>query len=312
MNRLSDSIFGLEAGVEGGMNEIELRDNIAVFLPLESIDTENFTGTVYNIEVDEDHTYTANGFLVNNCNVPTVIGRKFRTRSREKIINELRYARMKYGCNEFKILDDNFTLLMDRAKDICRLFIEEKVDMRWTCPNGIRADRLDDELCELMVKAGCYSVSIGVESGYPEVFRMINKGEKLEDVERGIKIAKRAGLKVHGFFILGLVGSTYETDKRSMEFAKAVGLDSASWGILVPYPGTEVWNQVRTDPHVRMLRDWKEGFHIGARPKPVFDTPEYTAEERVRAFYLANLKFTKPRDYPKAAKIMVRSILSGK
>ncbi|MDI6721187.1 MAG: radical SAM protein [Candidatus Aenigmarchaeota archaeon] len=286
-------------------------DNLK-FPDYDSFDSVNYDGEIHKI--DKWPLVTSRGcpYSCSYCNVPVVIGRKFRTRSGENIIKELRYAKEKYGCTEFKVLDDNFTLLMDRAKDVCRLFIEEKLNMKWTCPNGIRADRLDDELCELMVKAGCYSVSIGVESGDPEVFRKINKGEKLEDVERGILTAKRAGLKVHGFFILGLVGSTYEADKRSMDFVKKVGLDSASWGILVPYPGTEVWNQVRSDPNVRMLRDWKEGFHIGARPKPVFDTQEYPAEQRIKAFYLANMKFTKARDYPRAAKMVIKSLLAGK
>ena len=303
---------------EGG----EVRENCArkwiseldelEFPDYDSFDSVNYNGEIHKI--DKWPLVTSRGcpYSCSYCNVPTVIGRKFRTRSGENIMKELRYAQEKYGCTEFKVLDDNFTLLMDRAKDICRFFIDEGMDMKWTCPNGIRADRLDDELCELMFKAGCYSVSIGVESGDPEVFRKINKWEKLEDVERGIAIAKRAGLKVHGFFILGLVGSTYESDKRSMEFVKKAGLESASWGILVPYPGTEVWNQVRADPNVRMLRDWKEGFHIGARPKPVFDTPEYPADERVKAFYLANLKFTKKRDYPRAAKMVIKSLLAGK
>ncbi|MBI2579899.1 MAG: radical SAM protein [Candidatus Aenigmarchaeota archaeon] len=300
---------------EGG----EVRENcarrwISELDELEFPDYDNFDSVAQAHRIDKWPLVTSRGcpYSCSYCNVPVVIGRKFRTRSGESIIRELRYARKKYGCNEFKVLDDNFTLLMDRAKEICKLFIEEGLDMKWTCPNGIRADRLDDELCKLMVEAGCYSVSIGVESGDPEVFRKINKGEKLEDVERGIMMAKRAGLKVHGFFILGLVGSTYETDKRSMEFVKKVGLDSASWGILVPYPGTEVWNQVRADPNVRMLRDWKEGFHIGARPKPVFDTPEYPADERVKAFYLANLRFTKPKDYPRAAKMVIKSLLAGR
>lgn len=242
------------------------------------------------------------------CNVPTVIGRKFRTRSKESLLKELRYAHEKYGSKEFKVLDDNFTLNMGRAKDICRFFIEEKLDMKWTCPNGIRADRLDNELCELMHKAGCYSVSIGVESGDPEVFLKIRKGERLEDVERGIKTAQKAGLKVHGFFILGLVGSTYETDKKSMEFAKKMGI-TASWGILVPYPGTEVWNQINDSTEYRIIRDWKEGFHIGARPKPVFDTKKYPAEERVKAFYKANMMFLKKKDIPKVAKIMIKGLM---
>ncbi len=280
-------------------------------LPIMSIEEIEFSGYVYNLEVEDDHTYTVNGIAVSNCNVPTVIGRKFRTRSGENIFAELRYAQEKYGSKEFKVLDDNFTLQMDRAKDICILFIGEKMDMKWRCPNGIRADRLDEELCTLMKQAGCYSMSIGVESGDPEVFDKIKKGEKLEDVENGIRLAQAAGIKVHGFFIIGLIGSTYEADKRSMEFAKRLGI-TASWGILVPYPGTEVWEQVKNDSNARIHRDWKDGFHIGARPKPVFDTPEYTAEERVRAYYYANMTTIKKKDIPRAAKMIIKGLIAGK
>ena len=87
---------------------------------------------------------------------------------------------------------------------------------------------------------------------------------------------------------------------------------SASWGILVPYPGTPVWGQVLADQNVRMLRDWKEGFHIGARPKVVFDTPEYTAEERVKMYYLANMSTIKKKDIPRAAKMIIKGLIAGK
>ncbi len=277
----------------------------------DDFDSINVNGRLQKIENWPLVTSRGCPYTCTYCNVPAVIGRKFRMRSGENILAELRYAQEKYGSKEFKVLDDNFTLQMDRAKDVCRLFIEEGLGMKWTCPNGIRADRLDEELCALMKQAGCYSMSIGVESGDPEVFDKIKKGEKLEDVERGIKLAQAAGIKVHGFFIIGLIGSTYEADKRSMEFAKRLGI-TASWGILVPYPGTEVWEQVKAGAHSRILRDWKEGFHIGARPRPVFDTPEYTAEERVRAYYYANMTSIKKKDIPRAAKMVIKGLISGK
>ena len=279
----------------------------------DDFDSVNSNGKIKEIENWPLVTSRGCPYSCSYCNVPAVIGRKFRTRSGKNILEELRYAQEKYQSREFKVLDDNFTLLMDRAKDICKLFIDEKLNtkMKWTCPNGIRADRLDEELCRLMYEAGCYSMSIGVESGDPEVFFKINKGEKLEDVERGIRLAQAAGIQVHGFFIIGLVGSTPETDKRSIEFAKRIGI-SASWGILVPYPGTPVWGQVLADPNVRMLRDWKEGFHSGARPKVVFDTPEYTAEERTRMYYYANMSTIKKRDIPRAAKMIIKGLIAGK
>ena len=281
------------------------------FPTYDNFDSVNIDGVVKKI--DKWPLVTSRGcpYSCTYCNVPSVIGRRFRTRSGKNIMAELLYAREKYGSEEFKVLDDNFTLQMDRAKEICRLFLDEGLDMRWTCPNGIRADRLDEELCMLMKEAGCYSVCLGVESGDPEVFAKINKGERLEDVERGIKLVQGAGIQVHGFFIIGLVGSTAETDKRSIEFAKRLGI-SASWGILVPYPGTPVWAQVRSDPNVRMLRDWKEGFHIGARPKVVFDTPQYPADERVKMYFHANMSTIKKRDIPRAAKMLIKSLVSGK
>ena len=281
------------------------------FPAYDDFDSVNIDGKIQPIENWPLVTSRGCPYTCTYCNVPVVIGRKFRTRSGENILEELAYAKEKYKSKEFKILDDNFTLLMDRAKDICKIFIDEKLDMKWTCPNGIRADRLDEELCNLMKEAGCYSMSIGVESGDSDVFDKIKKGERLVDVERGIKLAQEAGIKVHGFFIIGLVGSTYEADMRSIEFAKRLGI-SASWGILVPYPGTEVWEQVKADKNTRMLRDWKEGFHIGARPKPVFDTPQYTAEERVRAYYKANMSTIKKRDIPRAAKMIIKGLIAGK
>ncbi len=311
-----DSIEGLIYRDGGNLVETQTRKWIPnldtlPFPNYDDFDSINIDGKISKIETWPLVTSRGCPYSCTYCNVPTVIGRKFRTRSGRNILDELRYAQEKYRSQEFKVLDDNFTLLMDRAKDICKLFIDEKMSMRWTCPNGIRADRLDEELCKLMKQAGCYSMSIGVESGDPEVFEKINKGEKLADVERGIRIAQAAGIQVHGFFIIGLVGSSAETDKRSVEFAKRMGI-SASWGILVPYPGTPVWDQVRADPNVRMLRDWKEGFHIGARPKVVFDTLEYTAEERVKMYYYANMATIKKKDIPRAAKMIIKGLIAGK
>ncbi len=304
VSRLMLPVFGMHSRKDKRkMKPAHILKNNSLFVPVMSIEKADFNGIVYNIEVEKLHDYTANGFLVSNCSVPVVIGRKFRTRSPENIVDEMFYAKEKYGAEDFKVLDDNFTLLMDHAEAICDEIIGRKLNMKWSCPNGIRADRLNPQLLRKMKEAGCFAISIGVESGDPDVFDKIKKGEHLSEVERGIRMAKDAGMEVHGFFILGLIGSTYESDKRSMEFAKRVGLDSASWGILVPYPGTEVWEQVKnacSEEDARMLRNWK----------PVFDTPEYTAEERVKAYYLANMKFMKKRDIPKAAKMVIKSFIN--
>jgi len=243
------------------------------------------------------------------CSVGTVIGKKWRTRSPENIIKELESAKNKYSSKKFRILDDDFTLDMKRAKELCQMMIDEKISMHWSCPNGIRADRLDEELISLMKDSGCYSISLGIESLVPDVFERITKGEKIEDIKHAVSMIKNADIGVNGFFIIGLPGSTYKKDRETMKEAKKLKLDSASWGILVPYPGTKIWKWVNSDKSVHILRDWKEGFHVGFKPKPVFETDDYKVKERVKAYRLANLMFMGRKGLASASKLFFKGLV---
>jgi radical SAM superfamily enzyme YgiQ (UPF0313 family) len=225
------------------------------------------------------------------CSVGKVGGKFWRARSPKNVVEELLYAKRKYKISRFEILDDNFTLDMRRAKEICQRLIDEKLKLKWSCPNGVRADRLDDELLGLMKESGCESISIGIETCIPEIFDKINKRETLEAIFDSIRLAKKNGLKVYGFFIIGLPGSTFSLDRKSLKYAEKLGLTGALWGLLVPYPGTSFWDLLIRDPDVKMLRPWYEGFHFGSKPYAIFETSNYTERERLKMFYLANLRF---------------------
>ncbi|MFH1420523.1 MAG: radical SAM protein [Candidatus Aenigmatarchaeota archaeon] len=262
-------------------------------------------------EIDAYPLVTSRGCPYNcsYCSVGNVIGKVWRSRDAKNITEELETAKEKYGSSGFKVLDDNFTLSVERAKEICRMLIDKNIGMKWSCPNGIRADKLDNELLALMKQSGCYSISIGVETGDLDVFKAIDKGEKLEDIEKAVAMIKNAGIRAEGFFIIGLPGSTYEKDKVSIAFAKKLKLDSASFGILVPYPGTRVWDWVNDKKNnVRFLRDWKDGFHVGAKPTATFETDSYKAEEMVKLYYNANLHFMKLKNVPQVLKLALRKI----
>ena len=82
------------------------------------------------------------------------------------------------------IVDDGFSTNINRAKEICRLVIKENIDLLINCANGIRVDRIDYELLELMKKAGIYRVSLGIESGSQRILNNVDKGIKLEDYEK--------------------------------------------------------------------------------------------------------------------------------
>lgn len=221
------------------------------------------------------------------CSVGNISGRKWRSRSVGSVIRELKAARMKFGFNYFYIIDDNFTFEKERAKEFCRAIIAERMGLCWTVPNGIRADRIDEELMGLMKSSGCEAISFGVESADPEVFKNIGKGETLEDIARAVKLAGRFNLKVNGKFIIGLPGSSHKSTELSVRWAKKVGFYEINWNLLVPYPGTEAYEFIKRKGH--FIRPWEEGFHFGPSPRSTFETGSYSAREMERDCRWANV-----------------------
>lgn len=222
------------------------------------------------------------------CCVGEVSGRRWRWRAPERLIEELQLAKSKYRAKSFEIVDDNFTHHLGRAKKFCQLLIERRVDMNWACYNGIRADRLDEELVALMKEAGCKTVSIGVESLDNDIFDRIGKGETLDDIRRAISLLNKYKIEVEGSFIIGLPGDNLKKTMASIQLCRKMHFKTTVWNLFVPYPGTRAWDWVNAE--AKILRDWTEGFHFGTEIKPVFETEDFTETERIRAYRMANIK----------------------
>lgn len=224
------------------------------------------------------------------CSVPEISGRGFRKRSAESVVEELRCAQRDHGITSFEIIDDVFNLDTTRCKHICRALIDADLGLNWSCPNGLRADRIDPELAELMLRSGCHSVNVGVESADPDVLAAAKKGEGIEEIERGIRIFKEAGMSVMGYFIIGLPGDSFEAQKRSVEFAKRTGI-GAHFNLLVPYPGTELWGWAKAN--ARFLADPEDGIHFRSNPsliRVVIETDDFPASERLRAYEMVHTR----------------------
>ncbi|MBI5643013.1 MAG: radical SAM protein [Deltaproteobacteria bacterium] len=222
------------------------------------------------------------------CCVGVVSSKKWRARTPENIIEELKAVKERHGITSFEILDDNFTLRVDRAKKFCRLLIESGLNLSWYCHNGIRADKLDLELAKLMKEAGCTSVALGVESGDPLIFDSIKKGEPLEAIVNAVKCIKEAGMKAVGYFIIGLPGDSLEGIKNTIKFQKSLGLDHYTYGILNPYPYTEVYDTVKREG--RMLMDIKESSHFSTTLTIPFEMPGFSRDDMEKAYYLARFQ----------------------
>jgi len=247
-------------------------------------------------EYFKDHPYpllTSRGCPYNciYCSVKFVSGRTWRFRSVKNIIEEISIAKEKYQISNFELVDDNFTMDISRALHFCQVLIDRQFNLVWGCPNGIRADRITKELSRAMYDSGCRHVALGIESGAAEVFDRIKKGEKLEDVTKAAKMLMESGIKVTGFFIVGLPGDSIKHTRETVKFFNQLELNGGiKWNFLIPYPHTELWEWVEREG--RLLNDFSLGRHFsktGDKIIPIFETDDFSAKDRLKAWKIANL-----------------------
>ncbi|MEM5778158.1 MAG: radical SAM protein [Candidatus Aenigmatarchaeota archaeon] len=246
---------------------------------------DSFKGKIFNYPL-----LTSRGCPFNCifCSIRKTMGRIWIGRTPKNVLNEIIWAKDKYKISRFNIQDDNFAMDLKRAKKICQMFIDEKINLNWGCYSGIRADRVDEELVNLMAEAGCDGIAVGIESGDEDVFNKIGKAETLEQIEYAVNLFKKYNIKVEGNFIIGLPNSSVETIKNDIKFAKKLKLDSAIFGLLVPFPGTDVFNWV--NENAKWLRSWTEGIPQGIKPKILFETETFSKEEMEKMFYKSNIE----------------------
>ncbi len=207
-------------------------------------DLDTLTIPDYSFVVRPLHTYplyTSRGCPFHCVFCCRILGNKIRVRSPFNVVNELSIALKKYPIRFVTIEDEVFTFPIQRAKDICDLMIKNQMNkkVKWLAQS--RVTRVDQELFNKMKKAGCVRVEFGVESGNPEILKIIKKGITVNDALRTVRMAKNAGLKTGCFFIIGHPYENEKTIEDTLKLAVKLNPTAIAVGIMVPYPGTEVY-----------------------------------------------------------------------
>jgi anaerobic magnesium-protoporphyrin IX monomethyl ester cyclase len=174
----------------------------------------------------------------------TSSGHRFRVRSPENVVRELEWLK-NAGFNEVQIVDDDFTEDRERVLELCRLIKAKGLDMSFNLLGGIRVDKVDEELLSTMYDAGCYVIHFGVESGDDQVLKYNRKGVTSTQIKNAIHLAKRRGYKVIVYVIVGLPGSSIESEKRTINLLKECGPDATRVSVCTPYPGSALWGMLK-------------------------------------------------------------------
>jgi len=204
-----------------------------------------------------------------------IFKKRFRTKSVCRVIKEIEYM-LKSGFKEIHIVDDMFSTDLQRAKDICDEIIKRKLKFTWSLINGIRIDRIDEELLRKLKKAGCYRIAFGVESGDEEILKIINKGITISQIKRAFNLANKVGIETVAFCMLGLPEETIQSMQKTIDLMKEIKPTISKTSILLPLPGTplfELWDK----KGIILTKNWEDySFHASKR---VYKHPNLTETE---------------------------------
>jgi anaerobic magnesium-protoporphyrin IX monomethyl ester cyclase len=196
-----------------------------------------------------------------------------RLRSPQKLVEEITLLH-RLGVHHIHMYADLFTVNRDQVVELCQLLVRDGPPVTWTCNS--RVDFVDEEMLQLMGRAGCMLIAWGIESGNELILKRAHKGYKMEQAYRALRWSRQAGIKNWGYFIIGLPGETVATIRETIATAKALPLDIALFHVAAPYPGTPFFFEVVENGWFRSGTNWEA---VDMDRGTVLDYPDLKAED---------------------------------
>jgi len=179
-----------------------------------------------------------------------MVGHKVRYRNPRLIVDEIEDI-ISYGFTRINIADDLFTSNKVRVLAFCEELKRRGTKISWSA--FARVNTVDAELLAIMRKAGCDTVSFGIESGNAEMLKRVKKGITLEQAVKAVQACKESGVNAFASFVIGLPGESPETLADTRTFADGLGID-CGFHLLAPFPGTTV-REERDKYDIEILTD---------------------------------------------------------
>jgi len=215
-------------------------------------------------------------------------GRKYRVKSPEKVIEELKYLQDKFQIKSVYFQDLEFTIDKDRVRKICDLMAKKGIKLNWAC--AARVNDMDDSLVEIMAKAGCKSISFGVESLSRKILNNIQKGTTPEMIANAYEICRKHGVNPNSFYTQGHYGETKATMTESLKNAYKFNIPHPlnRGAEIIPYPGTQLFEMGKKEGVIKE-GTWDEIKQLRGK---IGTEPDYkkTTLKALSYFILAKIK----------------------
>jgi anaerobic magnesium-protoporphyrin IX monomethyl ester cyclase len=170
------------------------------------------------------------------CGAESSWGRGFRGQSVPYVLDALEQATARARVKMLQVKDDTFTTNKKRVLELCRGIRDRKLKFLWSCDT--RVDVLNEELLYEMRLAGCQRLSLGVETGSPSILKNIDKKISVDEIIAAAEMAKKYGVHVRFYMMLGNRGETVQTFRETLDFLARAKPHQYIFSCLSVFPGT--------------------------------------------------------------------------
>jgi len=178
----------------------------------------------------------------NYCEMHNLYGFKIRKRDPNNIVMEIQECIKKYNTEYFAIIDHNFIADKEFIEEFCRIIIKKGLQRKiiWSCNS--RVDMVHKETLDIMKKAGCLQIGVGVEAGDDKHLKLTGKGIRQDQIKKTIDNIKRAGIMVMGYAMIGYPGDTIEDIKRTKRLLFDFNPHVIQLSLATPLPGSQLYD----------------------------------------------------------------------
>ncbi len=168
--------------------------------------------------------------------------RSFRFNSAGYLYNHIKHLYSKFGVRHINFYDDQFTFNRQRVVDLCTMLINAPLKVTFNC--AVRADHIDPELLRMMKEAGCWMISLGIETGDEDLLSQHRQNVDLDMLSDKIRLIHNNGIRVKGLLMMGLPGESEESIQRSMEYVFSLPIDDLNISKFTPFPGSPLYKEI--------------------------------------------------------------------
>ncbi len=196
------------------------------------------------------------------CSPSIMWGTKVRLNSVDRIVEEIKIALEKYHATYISFSDDLFTVSKDRLRELYEKLDKAELLGKVKFAGRVRANLVDDEMCELLKKLGFVSASLGYESGNDEILRFLKGGSvTVKDNYNTVRLLEKYKITNYGSFIFGSPNESLDQMRDTLNLIKYAykhGIGQIYVYLLQPFPGTEAWDIAKEKGLVSDDMDWEK------------------------------------------------------